>query len=227
MQNLILLEDETILREELAEFLADIGHRVDAVASLAEFERVHDPVRHRIAIIDLGLPDGDGMDLIRTLRRQGQRVGIIVLTARGAVRDKVAGLEDGADHYLSKTADLDELAATVSALSRRLDNAEPDECWVLEPGPRRLLPPGFEAIPLSQQDLTVLQALMIHPGTIVSRQEIVTALGENFLDYDQRRLDTQMRRLRRKVEDATGLVLPVNTARNAGYLFYAEADIRN
>ncbi|MGE8357460.1 MAG: response regulator transcription factor [Microvirgula sp.] len=227
MQNLILLEDETILREELAEFLSDIGHQVDAVASLAEFGRIHDPLRHRIAIIDLGLPDGDGMDLIRTLRSQGQRVGIIVLTARGAVRDKIAGLEDGADHYLSKTADLDELAATVSALSRRLDDVQPDERWILEPGPRRLLPPGFGAIPLSQQDLTVLHALMIHPGTIVSRHEIVTALGENFLDYDQRRLDTQMRRLRRKVEDATGLVLPVNTARNAGYLFYAEADIRN
>lgn len=97
---------------------------------------------------------------------------------------------------------------------------------MLELEPRRLLPPGGDAIALSQQDVTVLHVLMAEPERIVSRQQIVQSLGENFLCYDQRRLDTQISRLRRKAEQATGMTLPINTARNAGYRFYADAQVR-
>ena len=135
-------------------------------------------------------------------------------------------------YYLPKSADLDELAATLSALARRLGElaaaaiAAPATAWVLELEPRRLLPPGGDAIALSQQDVTVLHVLMAEPERIVSRQQIVQSLGENFLCYDQRRLDTQISRLRRKAEQATGMILPINTARNAGYRFYADAQVR-
>ena len=87
-------------------------------------------------------------------------------------------------------------------------------------------PPGGDAIALSQQDVTVLHVLMAEPERIVSRQQIVQSLGEDFLAYDQRRLDTQISRLRRKAEQATGTTLPINTARNAGYRFYADAQVR-
>lgn len=227
MYKLILLEDETVLREELAEFLGDLGYEVDAVANLAGFRQIYQAASHQIAVLDLTLPDGDGMSLIRELRQQGHRIGIVVLTARGGTPDKIAGLDEGADYYLAKTADLDELAATVAALKRRLAQPEANSCWILEIGRRRLLPPGQSAIALSQQDVTVLQALMATPGEIVSRQSIVQALGEDFLHYDQRRLDTQMRRLRRKAEETLGIPLPVNTSRNVGYSFFAEALIRS
>ena len=231
MLNLILLEDEAVLRQELTEFLCDCGYRVTAVADLAAFHACYTPALHRIAVIDLGLPDGDGMLLVRALRAQGQPIGIVVFTARGTTRDKVNGLGGGADYYLPKSADLDELAATLSALARRLgaptaDAPPPATAWVLELGPRRLLPPGGDAIALSQQDVTVLHVLMAEPERIVSRQQIVQSLGENFLCYDQRRLDTQISRLRRKAEQATGMTLPINTARNAGYRFYADAQVR-
>lgn len=229
MRDVILLEDEAVLREELSEFLAGNGYRVDAQGSLEGFRRCYDPQRHGIALVDLGLPDGDGLTLIRELRERGERLGIVVLTARGGARDRVAGLDIGADYYLPKTTDLDELAATLAALSRRLgDNAAvaPPDTWVLELGARRLAAPGFAPIALSQQDLTVLHELMRSAGDIASRQQIVTALGEHFLSYDQRRLDTQIRRLRRKVSEATGLTLPLNTARNAGYCFHAKAQVR-
>jgi DNA-binding response OmpR family regulator len=235
MRDVILLEDEAVLREELSEFLAGNGYRVDAEGSLEGFRRRYDPRRHGIALVDLGLPDGDGLVLIRELRERGERLGIVVLTARGGARDRVAGLDIGADYYLPKTADLDELAATLAALSRRLGEpgefgdtaaAVPAGTWVLELGARRLSAPGFSPIALSQQDLTVLHELMRGAGDIASRQQIVTALGEHFLSYDQRRLDTQIRRLRRKVSEATGLTLPLNTARNAGYCFHAKALIR-
>lgn len=224
---LILLEDEPILRQELAAFLGQAGWNVEAVADLSGFRARYDAARHRIAVIDLGLPDGDGMDLIRELRGHGNPLGIVVLTARGAIQDRTAGLADGADYYLPKTADLDEIAATLAALARRLDgwNARP-ATWLLETAARRLTPPGHAPIPLSRQDLLVLHALMAKQGDNVCRQEIVAALGEDFLTYDQRRLDTQMRRLRRKVEEAAGIPLPVNAARNAGYCFFEAVTIR-
>lgn len=230
MPDLILLEDEAVLREELSEFLTGCGYRVQAEATLEGFRRQYDPSRHALAVIDLGLPDGDGLTLIQSLRSQGDRLGIVVLTARGTTRERVAGLDIGADYYLAKTSDLDELAATLTALSRRLQSPEQapaEPTWVLELRPRRLLPPGHDAIPLSEQDLVVLHTLMLAAGEIASRQQIVEALGEHYLSYDQRRLDTQMRRLRRKVNEACGLALPINTARNAGYRFHARVLIRS
>lgn len=191
MKRLVFLEDEDILREEISDFLHDQGYLVDAVASLAEFRQCFDPGQHRLALLDLGLPDGDGRELIRELRSRGHQLGIVVLTARGGVRDKVAGLAEGADHYLAKTVDLDELAATLAALARRLGAPGKSACWTLELGARRLIPPGYQPLSLSQQDLVVLQILMQRPGEAVSRQQIVEAQGENYLDYDQRRLDTE------------------------------------
>ncbi|MDN2712505.1 response regulator transcription factor [Janthinobacterium sp. SUN118] len=226
MLNLILLEDEAVLRQELAEFLGDCGYRVSAVADLAGFHACYQPARHHIAVIDLGLPDGDGMELVGTLRAQDPQLGILVFTARGTTPDKIKGLSGGADYYLPKSTDLDELAATLLALQRRLGEPSAPATWILELGPRRLLPPGCSAIALSQQDATVLRVLMAEPERIVSRQQIVQSLGEDYLDYDQRRLDTQIRRLRRKTEQATGLPLPINTARNAGYRFFADAAVR-
>ncbi|RQO36506.1 DNA-binding response regulator [Herminiimonas sp. KBW02] len=226
MYKLILLEDENVLRQELAEFLGDLGYEVDAVATLAEFRQLYSASSHQMAVLDLTLPDGDGMNLIRELRQLGHRIGIVVLTARGGTPDKIAGLDEGADYYLAKTADLDELAATLAALKRRLALPEANGCWILEVGRRRLLPPGLSAIPLSRQDVTVLHTLMAAQGETVTRQHIVQALGEDFLHYDQRRLDTQIRRLRRKAEETLGIPLPVNTSRNVGYSFFAEALIR-
>ena len=224
MAHLILLEDEPVLREELSEFLTEAGHEVTTAGSIAEFQRIHVPGLHAIAIVDLGLPDGDGMDLIAALRANGHRVGVIVFTARDAKHHKIASLASGADHYLSKITSLDELAATVSALARRLDIQEQPR-WRLQGSPRQLVPPGFAPIPLSGQDYTVLHALAVG-GASVTREAIVKAMGENWFDYDQRRLDTQMRRLRRKVEAACGLNLPITTLRGVGFRFHAPIDIQ-
>lgn len=223
MAHLILLEDEPVLREELTDFFQTCGHVVSSVASLAEFQATFNAAVHRLAIVDLGLGDGDGLDLIARLRDDGHRLGIIVLTARGALEDKVAGLMQGADHYLSKTVDLEELAAVVDALARRLA-LESTPRWTLQGAPRRLTPPGFAAIPLSEQDFIVLHTLAAG-GRCVTREAIIQALGADFYTYDQRRLDSQMRRLRRKVEEACGLTLPVDTIRSVGFRFHAEVDI--
>lgn len=100
-----------------------------------------------------------------------------------------------------------------------------DVRWWLAAAPPSLVPPGLSPIPLSAQDFAVLR-VFIGTCEVVSRRAIVQALGENYLDYDQRRLDTQMRRLRRKVEQACGLVLPIQTLRGQGYRFYERLEQR-
>ncbi len=219
MTQIILLEDERILREDLSEFLANQGHTVQTVGSIAEFERNFHPGRHIIAILDLGLPDGDGMEVIARLRRDNLRLGIIVLTSRMATQDKVAGLQSGADHYLTKTSDLDILAATVDSLARRLDLGGISGDWALDEHKKQLIAPGLPPIELSAQDYTVLKAIFDGQGQSVSKKAIVAALDEDFLSYDLRRLDTQINRLRRKVLEATGADLPLKTLRNEGYQF--------
>lgn len=97
--------------------------------------------------------------------------------------------------------------------------------WKLCSSPPRLVPPGLSAIPLSAQDHAVLLSLARDANRVVPRRAIVEALGEDYLQYDQRRLDTQMRRLRRKVEEACGLQLPVATARGVGYRFFAPVEV--
>jgi DNA-binding response OmpR family regulator len=224
MAQVILLEDEPVLREELDEFLQAQGHVVTVANTVAEFMLRFKPKHHQVAVIDRGLPDGDGLDLILRMRRNGLRLGVIILTARAGMRDKVDGLLGGADHYIPKTTDLSELAATISSLARRLDVQEQPR-WLLQASPRQLTPPGQLPITLSAQDYLVLKTLALG-GESVSREAIVSALGADYFDYDMRRLDTQMRRLRRKVEDACGLELPVSTLRGVGYSFHAPVEVR-
>ncbi len=224
MTHVILLEDQPILREEVADFLRGQGHLVTTCSTVGEFLRTFKPGEHQVAVIDLGLPDGDGLDLIARMRRNGSRMGIVVLTARGSTPERVAGLSGGADHYLSKTSELSELAATIEALARRLDLQDRPR-WLLQTSPPQLVPPGQEPIPLSAQDFVVLKTLA-QGGECVTREAIVSALGGDYYAYDQRRLDTQMRRLRRKVEDASGLELPVSTIRSQGFRFHAPIDVR-
>lgn len=223
MAEVILLEDEPVLREELGEFLHDLGYAATCVDSIAGFRRAFDPARHALAVIDLSLPDGNGLDLIRELRDTGHRLGIVVFSAHNTGSDRVAGLDIGADHYLGKGTDLDEFAATLASLGRRLALPPPATQWILEMAAARLQVPAAPPVPLSRQDLLVLACLMRHAGESVGHREIAEALGVNFLDYDRRRLDTQMYRLRRRVEEISGRPLPVKTLRNSGYCFHAPA----
>lgn len=226
MANLILLEDESVLRDEIADFLVEQGHAVETAESIAEFEKKYHPEKHLIAIIDLGLPDGEGLDLIARLRKNGERIGIIVATARNSSRNKIEGLIQGADHYLCKPFDLNELAATLTALARRLEDNNTNARWLLDTLRCQLIPPGKAPIDLTSQSYIVFRTIVSGEGKPVSRRKIVEALGENYLHYDQRRLDTQMHQLRKLVVEASGLELPVRTARGRGYQIIASVDLR-
>lgn len=226
MANLILLEDEPILRAELADFLTEHGYAVESAASIAEFHQRFLPQTHSVAVIDIGLPDGNGLELVAELRSRDLNLGIVILTARGATTDRIDGLAHGADYHLPKTSDLNELAAVIGALVRRLHRGGVSTCWILDRGRRQLIPPGLQALDLSPQDFLVLKAIMEGTGNPVSKKAIVAALGEDYVQYDLRRIDTQISRLRRRTHQETGVALPLRTFRLEGYLFSAPVELR-
>lgn len=225
MARIILLEDEETLRKELSSYLAELGHIVDSVGTLKTFQEIYSPEDHLIALVDLGLPDGDGVELIEQLRSSGKRLGIIVISARGSVLDRVRGLSVGADHYLSKPFELLELSAIVGALVRRIEAGGVSLRWLLDVRQCLVTPPGRAPIRLTAQGTLVLHAIAQGRGTPVERRQIVEALGEDFLSYDQRRLDTQIHQLRKVVAENAAIELPILTARNRGYVFGAEIEL--
>lgn len=150
----------------------------------------------------------------RYVRKDGGLANIM-WSARWSETDQVR-VAVARDITQRKHADL------IDAASHAIADSVPR--WRLSASPPRLIPPGFGPIALSAQDYTVLLAL-VAGGDSVSRKTIICALGEDYIDYDQRRLDTQMRRLRRKVEEACGLQLPVTTLRGIGYRFYDEIEV--
>jgi DNA-binding response OmpR family regulator len=226
MAHLILLEDEPILLHELAGYLVEQGHTVDAVGTAAEFQAKFSPPKHLIALVDLALPDADGIDLIDSLRGQGRRLGIVVISARSRTGDRVRGLAVGADYYLTKPIELEELSAVVAALSRRLETGGVSLRWVLDATRGELIPPGKAPVPLTAHGTVVLAAIARGGGEPVDRRRIVAALGEDFLQYDQRRLDTQVHQLRKAVLDASGVELPLRAIRNCGYRFLADVELK-
>lgn len=221
MIKLILLEDENTQREVLAKYLAIHGVEVAVAADIAGFWAAFERDTWHIAIIDLGLPDGDGMGLVEQLRRKSHELGIIVFTARDQCSDKIAGFAGGADQCLSKSIHPDELVAVVKALARRLV-AGKRRHWTLNCRHRLLIAPNQVEISLSEQDYIVIKALVDGNGRQVRRRDIISALGGDALTYDQRRLDTQIRRLRKKALEASGYELPINTVHSAGYKFSGE-----
>jgi PAS domain S-box-containing protein len=151
----------------------------------------------------------------RYVRKDGQIVHLM-WSARWSETDQVR---------VAVARDVTERNHGEAMLAARQVATQAVPCWILSASPPRLIPPGFAPIALSSQDHTVMLALAAG-GANVSRETIVHALGANYLHYDQRRLDTQIRRLRRKVKEACGLQLPLTTLRGIGYQFYEPIDVR-
>lgn len=212
MARIALLEDEIGLREELAVFLARRGHTLSQAGCLAEFWPLMAAID--LAILDIMLPDGSGTEAAVRLHRDFPRVGIIMLTARAGPGDKLAGLYGGADHYLVKPVHFPELMGVVDALLRRLGLG-----WRLDRARHQLSDPEGHCLDLNAHELTLLTCLSAAPDHVVSRRALVEAFGENWFDYDERRLNTMVSRLRHRWQAASGQELPLKTERGAGFSF--------
>lgn len=218
---LLLIEDDAVLRLGIKRQLEANGYRVDMAADGEEglFQARHYPVD--LAIIDLGLPKMNGLTVVQTLRAEGRSLPILILTARTSWRDKVTGLETGADDYLVKPFEYAELIARVKALLRRALKATSD---VLTLGPLNLnfsaqtVQLNATALELTSFEYRVLEYLVRERARIVSKQELSDYLYPHDEDRDSNVLEVLIGRLRRKL-DPEGLLAPIETLRGRGYRF--------
>jgi len=219
---ILVVEDEPNLSAQLKSRLNEEGFIVDVAGDGEEglyFGREYD---YDAAVVDLGLPKLDGMDLIAELRRENRDFPVLVLTARGNWQDKVEGLEAGADDYLTKPFQTEELLARLNALMRRAAGyASP----VIEQGGLKLDTAKKEVrveealVELTAYEYKVLEYLMLNPSRVVSKTELTDHLYEQDFDRDSNVIEVFVGRLRKKLSP----VNPIRTVRGQGYRFSLEA----
>lgn len=217
---LLVIEDEARIVEVLRPALGRAGFTVDAVGTAADARAALSLVAYDAAILDLGLPDGDGLDLLAEQRRGGSRLPVLVLTARDAVEARVAGLDTGADDYLTKPFALTELIARVKALLRRPGHALGT---VLEAGNLafdtvgRDVRVGPAVLPLARQELAILEHLMRRLGRVVPKAVLEEKLYGMDEELGSNAIPVHVHHLRRKLAEA-GAGAEVHTVRGIGYL---------
>ena len=218
---LLIVEDEVLLAAQIDKFLRDQGFLVDIATDGEEglyFAREH---TFDAAVIDLGLPKLDGLTLIKTLRREQNTLPVLILTARGDWRDKVTGLESGADDYLTKPFHMEELLARLNVLIRR---AAGYASAVLDCGPLRLDTLRKEVrvegapVELTAFEYRMLEYLAMNAARVVSKAELTDHLYEQDHDRDSNVIEVFVGRLRRKL-DPDGKLKPIHTIRGQGYRF--------
>lgn len=218
-----LLEDDAMLRDRiLLPGLANFGFDISGLATAAGLREAMQSTVFDIVVLDVGLPDADGFSLAGELRAKHPDIGIIMLTGRGETPDRVRGLSQGADAYLSKPVEIELLAATLHSLSRRLRDAPAPALakhWHLDAGGWCLVSPSGSTIALTKTERRVIDRLTQTPGQLVTREELIAALTTNVHDFDPHRLDSLIHRLRRKVA-ACGEPLPLTAVHGEGYVLH-------
>jgi DNA-binding response OmpR family regulator len=216
---LLVVEDESALAASLAKGLRQAAHAVDLAPTLAEARSRMAREHYDGVVLDLGLPDGSGLALAREIRGGGNRVPILVLTARDSVHDRVAGLDAGADDYVVKPFALEEVLARLRALERRAPELRPAVMTVadlqVDPSARSATRAG-EPIPLTTTEFALLEFLARHAGSVLGRAAISAHVWDENYDPLSNVIDVYVARLRRKV-DRPGLVPLLHTVRGAGY----------
>lgn len=219
----LIVEDESTLAAQLGSALRTAGFVVDAAKDGEEGLYFGEEYDYDAAVIDLGLPRLDGMSLIRRLRAAERNMPVLILTARGNWQDKVKGLEAGADDYLTKPFQMEELLARLNALIRR---AAGYSSPVLEHGDLKLdtakkeVRVAGEAIELTAYEYKVLEYLMLNPDRVVSKTELTDHLYEQDFDRDSNVIEVFVGRLRKKLDP----VNPIRTVRGQGYRFLSDSD---
>jgi DNA-binding response OmpR family regulator len=216
---LLLIEDDVSLARVIVRGLGEEGHAVDHVGTVAgadEALSIHD---YDLLVLDLGLPDGDGSRLCRSRRQQGDTTPILMLTARDDLSDKVAGLDAGADDYLTKPFAYPELAARVRALLRRPPSSASPVLEVydikLNPAAHTVLR-GAILIPLTPREFSLLDYLMRRAGEVCRREDLLDHVWDANYDGLSNVVDVHVANLRRKLQ-GPGFDDPIETVRGVGY----------
>jgi two-component system OmpR family response regulator len=212
---ILVVEDDAALGGGVQGHLALAGHAVDLVGSLDEAEAALATVEYGLLLLDLGLPDGSGLSLLRALRGRGDWRPVLVLTARDKITDRIAGLKAGADDYLVKPFDLDELAARVEAVARRGRSQTAPGIVLgaveLHLADRRASVAGVE-VALTGREWAILDRLLRRPGAVVSREQIEQALYAYGEEAESNAVEVRISRIRKKLGPGV-----IDTLRGVGY----------
>lgn len=221
---LLLVEDEHRLAERLARGLREEGFSVDLAATGAAARDRAAEIEYDLVLLDLGLPDGSGIDLLREWRSDGFGAPVLILTARDLVEEKVEGLNAGADDYLTKPFAFEEVLARVRALLRR--RAAPPRSILMMDGlkldreGRRAEKQG-EPLDLTPREFALLEYFMLHPGVVLSRGRIAEHVWDEAYEAKSNTIDVIVARLRRKIESGDERL--IHAVPGVGYVLRGQA----
>jgi DNA-binding response OmpR family regulator len=221
---ILIVDDHAETRDLLVRNLSGASHDVQACGTCADADGAVASQHFDVIVLDVMLPDGSGVDLCRTLRDRGVTTPVLLLTARGDVRDRVAGLDAGADDYLAKPFALSELLARVRALGRRgptlrAASIQAGDVTVDLEG-RRVLRDG-RSVPLTARELAIVEVLATHRGGVVARDRLIESVWGEASESAEASLEVLIARIRRKLGGARA---PIRTVRGLGYAFDAAAE---
>lgn len=231
----VLVEDDRDLRQGLADYLRLSGITVTDVASGIAFYKALRADSFDIAILDVNLPDASGFELARDLSAEKGGTGIIMLTARTGREDRIQGYAEGADLYLTKPVDGEELLLAVRNLARRIhdagaeaERADPashakpaaSTAWQIDTLRHRLITPDGVPLQLSGRELMLLECFARAGGGTIARADLAKHLGYSDMGSESRSLDAVLRRLRQKAQDC-GVDLPLRVIHAVGIRFAA------
>ena len=220
---ILLAEDDSMLGDGLRAGLRQAGFQVDWVRDGVAAERELRAVDYAAAVLDLGLPGKDGMEVLQALRAARNTTPVLVLTARDAVPDRIRGLDAGADDYVLKPVDLHELAARLRSLVRRSHGVAQD---ILQAGALSLDPSARQVtwleavVPLSTREFDLLHALMRSAGRVLSREQLEQQMYSWGLEVESNTIEVHIHHLRRKLQ--ADVIQPV---RGVGYILNPKAGL--
>lgn len=221
---ILLAEDDVLLGDGLRAGLRQLGFQVDWVRDGEAAERELRAQSYTAAVLDLGLPRKDGLQVLASIRKVGLTTPVLVLTARDTVPQRVLGLDTGADDYVVKPVDLHELAARLRALVRR-SHGQSQECLkaqdvVLDPAARTVRQ-GDQPVAMSTREFDLLQAFMLSAGRVMSREQLEQQLYSWGQEVESNAIEVHIHNLRRKLGGSL-----IHTVRGVGYMLLREAPIQ-
>ncbi len=220
MIHVLVIEDDPGLLDDVIFGLRHEGFEVSGAPDGSDIAQRLERQPVDVLVLDLNLPGDDGLVIASRLRKTHPNLGVVMLTGRISVADRVIGLESGGDMYLCKPVERRELVAAIRAVSRRVVMLPPQKAaWILEREGMKLLGQDDIEIILTRQEYLLLQVFSKAYGGEASRKKLIEGLEKNYLDYDERRLETLVSRLRRKIADISGEKDLIRSLRTEGYLF--------
>lgn len=226
---ILIVEDSERVARLVGDRLKADGHELRSAATVADAKALAQSAHFDLAVVDVGLPDGSGLELCRALRSEGNDLGILLLTARTTVSDRVAGLDAGADDYLGKPFSMEELLARVRALGRRgprWSEARREYGRLHLDRERRVITCDGEPLAFTPRELDILMLLAWRDGRAVSRDEITENLWGDSSESAAASLEVLVTRARRKLNER-GLGEVIRTIRQVGFAWAPERSARD